>query len=423
MAKLTAIFMAMVLAIAALPAFAKDTTYRDPRNPSFGLLVPDGWTASKTDSGVNLNHGSSSVILFIVTGSRPPADMVADLTAQFQKQAKNFRPMDKGECRFGGQKGAYAEFSGIGPNGTAEVTRIVSMTNGQLVYSMILQAHPDQYEDEKRDFQRIEESLAPDPIATSVDDREKLDALYAAGVINQQEYEARKKNLGSTTSAATTPPSATTPDSGGNSSGASSNPRAQKQAALDQAYRAGVLTKEEYETKSREIEAQGNAAAATAAVPGGSHGGGDNRFHAPDGSYSTVLPAGWTSQRMGSGAQATDTFFPSDGGQERILISAMPATLNLQQVVTGMATTVTTMFPALRLARTPAYGQIDGNPAAELHYQGALANGAKISAWQGVRLIAGKYYSVFSVAQMDRAAAVEADAETMFRNLRPERTR
>lgn len=192
------ICVAGLLALAASPCFATDTTYRDPRNPSFSLLVPDGWAAKRTDSGVNLSHGGSSALLFAVTGNRAAGDMVADIVGQVQKQGKNVRDMDKGECRFGGQKGAYWLFSGTSPNGTPEVTKIVSMTNGQLVYTMIQEARIEEYEDEKRDLQRIQDSFAPEALPTAVDDKEKLDALYAAGVINQQEYEARRKNLGGT---------------------------------------------------------------------------------------------------------------------------------------------------------------------------------------------------------------------------------
>jgi rhodanese-related sulfurtransferase len=36
----------------AIPALAADTIYRDPRQPSFTLLVPDGWTAERDDQGV-----------------------------------------------------------------------------------------------------------------------------------------------------------------------------------------------------------------------------------------------------------------------------------------------------------------------------------------------------------------------------------
>lgn len=218
-----------VLLLAALAAFASDTTYHDPRNPSFSLLVPDGWTAKRTDSGVSLSHGNTAVLLNAVSGSRPADDMLADVVSQFQKQAKNFHDMDKGACRFGREKGAYAVFSGISPNGTPEVTKVVTMTNGQLVYMMIEQTRPDQYEVEKGDLQRIQDSFAPEAMPTSVDDRDKLDALYAAGVINQQEYEARMKNIGGSPSASSHP--ATRPGNVGNSGGDSSS-TSQKTAAL-----------------------------------------------------------------------------------------------------------------------------------------------------------------------------------------------
>jgi hypothetical protein len=207
--------LAAVLVFAALPGFASDTTYRDPRNPSFSVVVPDGWTAKRTDSGVNLSHGGSSALLLAVTGTRAPDDMVADIVSQIQKQGKNVRDMGKGECRFGGQKGSYWLFSGISPNGTAEVTKVVSMTNGQLVYTMVQEARTDEYEDEKRDLQRIQDSFAPEALPTAVDDNEKLDALYAAGVINQQEYEARKRNLGG--SAGSQPSVGPRPQGNGNS--------------------------------------------------------------------------------------------------------------------------------------------------------------------------------------------------------------
>ena len=194
-------YMAGLLLLATLPGFAKDTTYKDPRNPSFSILVPDGWAAKRTDSGVSLSHVNSSVILNITAGSRPADDMLADVVSQFQKQARSFRDIDKGQCRFGGEKGVYAVFSGIGPNGTSQITKVVTMTNGQLVYLLIEEARPDEYEDEKGDLQRIQDSFAPEAIATTVDDREKLDALYAAGVISQQEYEARVKNLGGSAAA------------------------------------------------------------------------------------------------------------------------------------------------------------------------------------------------------------------------------
>src|SRR6516225_6000067 len=91
------ICVAGLLALAAFPGFANDTTYRDARNPSFSLVVPDGWTAKRTDSGVNLSHGGSSALLLAVTGTRAPDDMVADIVSQIQKQGKNVRDMGKGE--------------------------------------------------------------------------------------------------------------------------------------------------------------------------------------------------------------------------------------------------------------------------------------------------------------------------------------
>jgi hypothetical protein len=322
--------------------------------------------------------------------------------------------MDKGECRFGGQKGAYIIFSGISPNGTPEISRLVSMTNGQLVYTLLLQTSPDQYDEEKRTFQRIEESFAAEAVATAVDDREKLDALFAAGVINQQEYEARKKNLSSGSTSASSTASHT---SNGGSAPVQSSPdtSSQKLAAIDQAYHAGVLTKEEYENKKRQLE---NPAALTS-MAGGDVGTGGNQFRAPDNSYTTLVPVGWTSRRTFSGGQASDIFSPTNGGEERIAIAVTRAMVNLQQMAMGLANITSSMFPGLRLTGPPQYSEFNGAPTAVLQYQGVLANGVAASAWQGILLSGGKYYSVSSIAQMGRAPAVQGDAEAMFRNLRP----
>ena len=54
----------LMLAIAlAFPAGAADSTYRDPRQPSFTLLVPDGWTAEKNSQGVTISRGDSWFML------------------------------------------------------------------------------------------------------------------------------------------------------------------------------------------------------------------------------------------------------------------------------------------------------------------------------------------------------------------------
>ncbi|HZP04113.1 MAG TPA: SHOCT domain-containing protein [Terracidiphilus sp.] len=224
MAKLPSLFsLAGVLVLTAIPGFASETTYHDPRNPSFSLVVPDGWTAKRTDSGVSLNHGNSSAILMAITGNRSATDMLEDIVGQMQKQAREFRPMDKGACRFGGQQGAYSQFSSVGPNGTAEVVKVIAMTNGQLVYLMIQETQPGEYEDNKNDLQRIQDSFAPEALPAAVDDREKLDALYAAGVISQQEYEARTKNLGGSASSRP-PPAVNTGNSGSSAPNASPVP-------------------------------------------------------------------------------------------------------------------------------------------------------------------------------------------------------
>jgi hypothetical protein len=147
----------------AAPVFAGDSSYRDPRQPSFTLLVPDGWTATKSDQGVNIMRGTSYVQLWVKGGSAQPGAMLVQIRPQFEQQWKNFQEVDSGEAVFGGQKGAYAIYAGVPPSGVRGIAKVVTMTNGRLTYTLFTGAHADEYGQVKRDMDRIQASFAPDP--------------------------------------------------------------------------------------------------------------------------------------------------------------------------------------------------------------------------------------------------------------------
>jgi hypothetical protein len=187
-------FLAVAYSAAVDPTFANDTTYKDPRQPSFTLLVPDGWTVVKTERGVDLKHGETAEVTLFVQGQAiDPSDFMRQVLPQIQQQHKNFRVIEQGACLFGRQSGSYIIYSGIGPKGPALTTKMVAMSNGQLTYVMVEDAPPDKYDDEKVDMQRIQDSFNPEATGPTGESPEKLDALHAAGVLTDEEYASRKR--------------------------------------------------------------------------------------------------------------------------------------------------------------------------------------------------------------------------------------
>jgi len=71
-----ALFALIGILAGAVPALAGDTTYRDPRQPSFTLLVPDEWTALRNDKGVMLKRGDSYFQLGVLGEAISPGAML-----------------------------------------------------------------------------------------------------------------------------------------------------------------------------------------------------------------------------------------------------------------------------------------------------------------------------------------------------------
>jgi hypothetical protein len=161
------LFSALVLLAATEhTAYAADTFYRDPRKPSFTIMVPDGWNAERDRSGVILSRGSSRAQVSVVN---PPAQSSEALfhsaKQQVMTQSKNFRELGSGSVRFGGQPGLFLTFSAIPPiGGTTKITRLVVMTDGRLSYLLWLSAIPEEVDTFRRDFDRIQSSFTPDPV-------------------------------------------------------------------------------------------------------------------------------------------------------------------------------------------------------------------------------------------------------------------
>ena len=145
-----------------LVALADDAIYRDPRQPSFTLLVPDGWTAETNRGGVTIRRGTSWAQVNVKPGIAEPSAVLVQVRPQFERQWKNFREVESGEVMLSGYKGAYAVYTGIPPSGVNEITKLLTMTTGQMTYVLVIGARPDEYRLVRGDLDRIQASFAAD---------------------------------------------------------------------------------------------------------------------------------------------------------------------------------------------------------------------------------------------------------------------
>jgi len=157
-----ALLAALVMIAFVGPAGAADSTYRDPRQPSFTLLVPDGWTAEPNDQGVMLRRDDSYFMLRVTGGATSPGAMLVQLRPQFERQWKPFREVEAGRVVFGGQDAAYAVYAGVPPSGIESIARIVAMTNGRLTFVAFEGTQADKTPQRTAELNRIERSFAPD---------------------------------------------------------------------------------------------------------------------------------------------------------------------------------------------------------------------------------------------------------------------
>lgn len=145
-----------------LAAFANDALYRDPRQPSFSLLVPDGWTAEKNSTGVTIRRGGSWAQVAVKPGMAEPAAVLVQIRPQIERQSRNFRELETGAMTLSGYKGAYVIYSAIPPSGVSEIAKLVTLTTGQMTYLVSAAARSEEYRSVKGDLDRILASFTPD---------------------------------------------------------------------------------------------------------------------------------------------------------------------------------------------------------------------------------------------------------------------
>ena len=367
------------------------SVYRDPQQ-RFMLRVPAGWTATGNDAGVSLAHGRAYASFVVVDASASPAEMVDGFAGQVGKQWKAVEELKRGERHLGGQPGAFAFYSGTNPAGARAFLKIAASAgaSGGKAYVMFLSATETEFAALKNDFDTIEGGFLPGgpapPARSAAVPPEKLAALeaaYKAGILTREEYEAKKRELaggGNPLARPSAPPSG--------------NPLARPASAPS----ANPL-----------------AHPASAAPPGG------DEFQAQDGSFATRVPPGWKGRAV-SGPQPMNVFEPEGGGEERIIVMSAPATVgSIQELAQQAAGMIVQMFSGLRPAGAPSFTQVAGSPAAEITYSGTLPTGRQARAWHGIILKERSAFGVFSLASPEKAQATEESARVLYQNMRPGR--
>ena len=340
---------------------AAQSVYRDPQQ-RFTLRVPPGWTPAGGESGANLVRGRAYASLAVMDSRSTAPELVSEVAGRVGQQWKAMNEVKRGTGLVGGREGAFAFFSGSNPAGAQAFLKISAVVVSGKGYVLFLSAPQAEFGGLKSDFDAIEAGFLP----------------AGTGV-----------------------------------PGAAS----EKAAALEAAFKAGILTREEYESKKRELAGSAAAAPATSEAPGPGAGA---EFRAPDGSFVTRAPLGWKVRTVQGGAQPLHIFEPEGGGDERILVMASPAPSNsMDDLIQQAAALVMQMFPGLRPAGPPSRGQSGGAASAEVSYRGILANGTQASAWHGLLVKDGFAFGVLGLAMTGTAQRTEEAARVLYRNMRP----
>jgi hypothetical protein len=181
-------------------------SYADPRG-AFNLSVPSGWTTSPGagEGTVRLLRGGAECTVNLLQGSASGQDMVTQVIGQFANQWQNFNVVDQGGVNFAGQQGSFTAAAGTNRKNVPSLLRVSAVGTGTQVLVLIMSIPQSDYNSLKQDLVKIEQSLAfggiarPEsspPVAGPPPERlAALDAAYRAGVLSREEYEAKKAAL------------------------------------------------------------------------------------------------------------------------------------------------------------------------------------------------------------------------------------
>jgi hypothetical protein len=161
MKPLTSMLLALMTCAAMFHvASAVESVYRDPQG-RFILRVPDRWTTAPTDGGVSIKSGKAWAEVIVFSGIGNSIDLLSFLSEQIKNQSKNFKEINSGPCRFGGQQGTCGLYSGVDPRGIASILKIAAMVTGGKGYTLMLATPQQEFPLFKADLDQLEQSFSP----------------------------------------------------------------------------------------------------------------------------------------------------------------------------------------------------------------------------------------------------------------------
>lgn len=146
-------------------------------------------------------------------------------------------------------------------------------------------------------------------------------------------------------------------------------------------------------------------------------------YRASDGSFTCRIPSGWRARAANIGGTTVQVLEPENGGDERILVTAIPSAAGSLQELTQQAVTLVTqqLLPGYQPAAMPKFTQRGDTQIAEINYVG-MAGGAQAIWWHGLILKDRIAMGVLGGARADRIRPVEEQCRAVLYSMRPGNT-
>lgn len=129
--------------------------YADP-DGFYRLDVPEGWTLTSQANGISLTRGAAYASLIRMQGRGTPASLREFFAGRIGSQWRQFDGASAGDAGFGGRSGVFGWYTGINPRGVEAVLKIVTTTDNEFGYAMLISAPRQEFGAVKGDLERIE---------------------------------------------------------------------------------------------------------------------------------------------------------------------------------------------------------------------------------------------------------------------------
>lgn len=183
---------------------AAQTPFQDPAG-RFTLTIPKGWTVANREPLVVTARDAA---VTVTTADGADADAaVQGLLGQVEGQWSRWQELKRGTTSIGGQRAPLVFASGNNPKGVPAFFRISAAPAGNVVLVMMASVPQDRFADARPAIEAMEASIAigarprraeapPRTPAGGPDKRlAALDKALEAGVLTQEEYDAKKRAI------------------------------------------------------------------------------------------------------------------------------------------------------------------------------------------------------------------------------------